>query len=663
MINKDFQLHCCILIPVHVSIIITFQKTSLLVVVLCLVLLSQDVLGSHQSHHSRYRRGILGKWFGTESNAVVQPAAIRNYNQQVQRVHTVNQQVPHYPIWKVHKYNGIDIKPMPVSMVPKYHHSANVRNGPITTVVHQQQQPIVRQERVQVPSLKSHPIAVAPINNPTTTTTSKTEDDIKGIMKLLGISDPSRVPSIQEVMDMLGASTQEEAIDTVKEIAATDEGIDLIKSFIESRQTPDDDEDAIIEVITQPPTTTTTTTTSTTTTTTLPPPTVAPPSPAVINHEKPIHPFWSPKNILSSAGAKVASRLDNLHTNTHLLGKIVESHTPPAAEGSSAFRNTLRNLRNFFTFDDNTPVALESYNVKEKPKQLLQQVTVPASPSVVYVNEPIPAAPINLPALPKLSPLPSLSGIRNIPPMPRMPQIQLPSHFSIPQNVVQGPYMKVKYPVASLAPQQMYRPQYQQRPLYSYRGQPISSAPTGTVRSPSSYEVPLYGPPIQRSQQRIPFSQSTRDAFQNAPQIISSLPVPSLPYTFEEEPAKQEQFDVDDQYFVAANSPIEAVVALPEDAIEESQQLTAIDNNERRRATEMDKDEQEGEEQQQQQGEQVNAGPQRLSGFNEAYATGKVHRATNVDIVQSRLTNGDTSNNTADEGVTDLGGGVVAVGE
>lgn len=516
---------------------------------------------------------------------------------------------------------------MPVSMVPQYQPNTEVvRNvAPPVVSVHQ---PVVVQERVAAPALQTQPIVVAPINEQTTNAivNSKTEEDIKGIMKLLGISDPSQMPSIQEVMDMLGASTQEEAIDTVKEIAATEEGIDMIKSFIESRQTPDEDEDAIIEVITQPPTTTTSTTT--TTTTPLPPPTTT--TPAILP-AKPLFHFWSPKNVLSSASAKVASRLDQVHTNAHLLGKILPNTAATTTEGSSTFRNTLRNLKNFFTFQDNSPVPFESLKVAPNHRQQV------ASPTVVYVNEPIPADPINLPALPQLASLPSLAGIRNIPTMPQIPQIQLPSHFNIPKHLVQGPYMKVKYPVSSLAPLPMYHPQRHHRPLYSYGGQPIGNAPA--VKS--SYEVPLYGQPQIRSSQ-IPFSQSTREAFQNAPQIISSLPsVPSLPYPFDEpklEKQPQESVDVDDQYFVAANSPIEAVVALPEDAVIIAD--TTSDNGQRSFGTaEIAKDEV----------EEVDdsavaaAGPQRLSGFDEAYATGKVHRATNVDIVQSRLTNGDTS--------------------
>lgn len=603
-------------------------RTALVVLLLCLTL-CQDVLASP----SRHRRGILGKWFGTDSNAVVQPAAIRRYDQQVQRV---NQQVPHYPIWKVHKYNGINIKPMPVSMVPQYQPNTEVVRNVAAPVINVHQ-PVIVQEKVAAPALQTEPIVVAPITEQTTTeiANSKTEEDIKGIMKLLGISDPSQVPSIQEVMDMLGASTQEEAIDTVKEIAATEEGIDMIKSFIESRQTPEEDEDAIIEVITQPPTTTTTTTT--TSTTTPPPPTTT--TPAILP-AKPLFHFWSPKNVLSSAGAKVASRLDRVHTNAHLLGKILpNTAATTTTEGSSTFRNTLRNLKNFFTFQDNSPVPIESLKVAPNQRQQV------ASPTVVYVNEPIPADPINLPALPQLATLPSLAGIRNIPTMPQIPQIQLPSHFNIPKHLVQGPYMKVKYPVSSLAPLPMYQ-QRHLRPLYTYRGQPIGNAPAAVK---SSYEVPLYGQPQIRSSQ-IPFSQSTREAFQNAPQIISSLPsVPSLPYPFEEQsqdkPA-QEAVDVDDQYFVAANSPIEAVVALPEDAVIIAD--TTSDNGQRSfGAAEIAKDEVVEED-----GSAVAAaGPQRLSGYDEAYATGKVHRATNVDIVQSRLTNGDTSlaADTADE--------------
>lgn len=573
-----------------------FQQVRGITILLCLALAQQCVVLGEQQFQ-RYRRGILGNWFGTASNALVPPT--------VQRVQTINQQVPHYPIWKVHKYNGINLRPLPVSVLSQYNPvpiTETTRNVPEVNQVSQNPKVV---EPYLTPVRIAEPTVVPVIQ------TSKTEDDIKGIMKLLGLSDPSQIPSIDEVMDMLGASTQEEAIDTVKEIASTDEGVELIKSFIESRQSPDDSDDRTIDTYFPTPITTSTLSPSTTT---LPPP-PPPPTPIVVATEKqPFH-FWSPKNHLSTASAKVASKLDGLHTNAHLLGRILPNNAATPAE-PSAFRNTLRNLRNFFTFQDNTAIPVEPVNV---PKQ----VHVDTQPKVVYVNNPIPAAPVDLPALPQLAPLPELSGVESIPQVPRIPQIQLPSHFSIPKNIVQGPYMRVKYPVSSLAPLPVYR----QRPLYNLR-----APATGTIHK-SSYDVPIYGPPLLSAPAPlatpIAFSSSTRDAFQNAPQIVSSLPVPSLPYSFEEQP-----INLVDQYTVSANSPIEAL-ALPEG---ELVLPVNIANNEERApaAIENAKD-----------ASEVSAavtveapGPQRLSGY-EAYATGKVHRATNVDIVQSRLTKGD----------------------
>lgn len=518
---------------------------------------------------------------------------------QVQRVHTVNQQVPHYPIWKVHKYNGINLKPLPVSVVPKYQPvqvSETVRQVPY--VVQQPSQvvppapvPAILEQKVKLP-VEQQELPTIEVG-PETIISAKTNEEIQGIMKLLGISDPQQVPSIDEVMSVLGASTPEEAIETVKEIAATEEGVDLIKSFIESRQAPE--EEFIIDVTTQTPPSIVVVEENVQP---LPPP--PPPS-------GPIHSFWKP-NILTKHTAKVASSLDQAHTNVHLLERMMPNNRGPTT--ASTFQNTWRNLRNFFTFQDNTPVPLETYNNHPNNNQrIVEQKPKSSTATVVYINEPIPSTSVNLPPLPQLSPLPDLPGVvGTIPSVPKIPQIQLPSHFSIPKRVVQGPYMKVKYPVSSLAPLSPNR----QFPLYTYQGQQIGSAPLK-----SSYEVPVYGPPAVKSQ--IPFSQSTKDAFKGAPKIISSLPVPSLPYTFEE----QEE----DQLSGAGNAPIEAV-ALPEVDEEEIRGKAA------RKVT-------------------VGGGPQRLSGY-EAYATGKVHRATNVDIVQSRLTNGSANSEVSE--VVERGG-------
>lgn len=524
----------------------------------------------------------------------------------------------------MHKYNGINLKPLPVSMVPKFVQSPAL---PLPVAEHKLAGvvPPTALPAATPTSLAANPIVVvAPA-----AVSTKTQEDVQGIMKLLGISDASKVPSIPEIMDLLGASTQEEAIDTVKEIAATEEGIDMIKSFIESRQAPDEDAAADIEIVEAPaPTTTEAPTTTTTTTTT--------PAPAPVIVEQPIsshHHFWSPKNLLASATYKAASHLDRTHTNAALLGNILAD--TQVAPTQSTFRNTLQNLKNFFSFHDNTAVPLQPAK-KLRPRPHSQSPTS----QVVYINEPIPSSPISLPSLPKLSPLPDLPPgiVGTIPSMPKIPKIQIPSHFSVPKSVVQGPYMNVNYPVASLAPLPVYR----QHPLYSYRGQPITSA-QGAVKT--SFEVPLYGPPATGTfKSQIPFSQSTKDAFKGAPKIISSFPVPSLPYESDAEVEEEEEEPLSE----SANSPIE-VVALPDSVVgeqeatpgeQQQQQVEVVALVEDSRRAEIAKaDDDDGSDAVEGDVQVSIAGPQRLSGY-EAYATGKVHRATNVDVVQSILTNG-----------------------
>lgn len=512
------------------------------------------VLTQVHASADRDRRSILGSIFGT--NEAVIPA---------REPQIINHQVQHYPVWKVHKYNGINLKPMPISVVPK-------SESPVPTIV---QEEVVIPKAFPPSSLLPVEHKVVPVsfssNNPVLS------DDVQNLMKLLGVSDASQVPSVQEVMDMLGASTQEEAIETVKEIASTEEGIELIKSFIEARQNPIEEEEEVIvepvaKVVVDPPT--------------------APSS-------------WSPTVSTVAAYSGIPNTLDRTHTNAQLLQRIV-----PADQGG--FRGAWRNLRQFFTIQDNTRVPLSQYSQ-----------SIPEQSSVIHVNHPIPAASIDLPKLPKLDPIPRLKNLPSYPNIPPLPIIKLPSHFNVPKAALQGPYTRVKYPVNNIRS----GPLFQRIPVYQQYNQPLIRQ---SQLPPASSLQPLVRTSVHSSspQFQINYSQSNFDAFQNAPKIVSSLPVPKLPYNFEETAEPGPALD-DDQYFVAAaNSPVQTI-AIPPPEIEDEivTKISPSSSSSQKYGTRY----------------------QRLSGFN-AFATGKVHRAANMDILQIPLTAG----NTADQSIGEL---------
>ncbi|XP_055838262.1 uncharacterized protein LOC129906505 isoform X2 [Episyrphus balteatus] len=50
----------------------------------------------------------------------------------------------------------------------------------------------------------------------------------------LGIRNLNEIPSLSELGDLLGTTSSEETIETIRELTATESGIDLIKAFIES---------------------------------------------------------------------------------------------------------------------------------------------------------------------------------------------------------------------------------------------------------------------------------------------------------------------------------------------------------------------------------------------------------------------------------------------
>ncbi|XP_055689979.1 uncharacterized protein LOC129793746 [Lutzomyia longipalpis] len=91
------------------------------------------------------------------------------------------------PIWRVHRYHGIDLRPVgPIAQAPPH-------SGWPPEAVH--------------------------------------------LARVMGL-EVHNLPAPAEVMNLLGVSTPEEALATIQDIAATPEGIAAMKSFLESRRPP-----------------------------------------------------------------------------------------------------------------------------------------------------------------------------------------------------------------------------------------------------------------------------------------------------------------------------------------------------------------------------------------------------------------------------------------
>lgn len=196
-----------------------------------------------------------------------------------------------YPIYRVHRYNGVQLVPMPYR-VP---HPANALqpnsqkatpavvadhrqpnggivsiNGPVVSSA-QNYYPVAAfpqniQPAAQIPQINQPVASTAQISQPIAPqahqpTASPIPSGIPAnLMELAreyGITDMSQLPSLDEVGNLLGATTPEETIEMIKEMAATEDGRNLIRSFVGGQSSSEDNEEAgseNVETIVEPET-------------------------------------------------------------------------------------------------------------------------------------------------------------------------------------------------------------------------------------------------------------------------------------------------------------------------------------------------------------------------------------------------------------------------
>lgn len=141
--------------------------------------------------------------------------------------------VYHYPIWRVHKYNGIDLKPMPVSMIPSHLQSSPAADNGAA----QESESIGYVQQTELdPQTTGYEIAEGSERFERTT-----PDELRKLAIQLGFPDLSKLPSFEDAMSLLGATTPEETISIIKELAATESGRDLIKQFFQGNNEAEND--------------------------------------------------------------------------------------------------------------------------------------------------------------------------------------------------------------------------------------------------------------------------------------------------------------------------------------------------------------------------------------------------------------------------------------
>lgn len=144
-----------------------------------------------------------------------------------QLLHNPNNPYQQYPMWLIQKYNGFDLKPIPVSLL-----SANLQSSLLTN-----------NSPIHHSADSASPIYQAEVDAKRTkydipTSSERIEKTIPAELQKLaisfGIQNLSKLPSLDEAMNLLGATTPEETISIIKELASTENGKEMIKQFMQS---------------------------------------------------------------------------------------------------------------------------------------------------------------------------------------------------------------------------------------------------------------------------------------------------------------------------------------------------------------------------------------------------------------------------------------------
>lgn len=152
---------------------------------------------------------------------------------QQQLAHSPNVPYQHYPKWIVQKYNGIGLKPIKVSMLPVKlqpslitDNSASVHHSDSASTVHPS---AINTKKIEheLPAYSDRIERTIPA-------------ELQKLALSLGIHDLSKLPSLDEAMNLLGTTTPEDTISIIKEIVSTKDGREMIKQFMQST---DDDAD------------------------------------------------------------------------------------------------------------------------------------------------------------------------------------------------------------------------------------------------------------------------------------------------------------------------------------------------------------------------------------------------------------------------------------
>lgn len=417
----------------------------------------------------------------------------------------VNNQL-RYPIWRIHKYNGVHLQPLPVSLVrdPNGVPNVNVNIGE----------------------------AVQSVENelPTQVTSTPVETwlspELVAMARQFGLSDFKNLPSLEQAMELLGTTTQEDTNAAIKEYASTEDGRNLIRQFVTTGglSAPDDNEVAASEnqEVIQ----------------------TAQGAEVKASADNPVGAASITQNVFQPFSGNVLAQLASLSSRPAQSEQQQEIDESDAVETTPS-PGIFSRITQWASFLN--PLA-NRQEIPIPPSQPDVEVNVRVSPPLNLDDEHIANQnTVPLPQLPELPALPSIPGAEQAP--PPLPQIHIPVRYIGPKvpftngfPAQGGPYVRVKLPLAGFNP----TPQYNIDPKYLHYGrsqldlQRVSQVPYVFARidERKPLQVPVSAPVIVNPPVAAPVlvdSQSSQVQLSESPshsgESSESLQLPTLDAT------------------------------------------------------------------------------------------------------------------------------------
>lgn len=468
---------------------------------------------------------------------------------------------PQYPIWRVHQYNGIHLKPVDMSQLPQ-----SLKTAPEVFPSHPPAEfDVDGSGSLQV--LQTNDIDP---RQPDSEIASEDGTDLPAeLMEMatsLGVTDMSKLPTLNEAMSLLGTTSAAETVSVIRDIASTENGQSLIRQFLQNSEDElSSSEEGDISASQQ--------------------------QPSVLDVEAEAAEQEPQESVLNEErgffGSVGDALVDRSNADQEVIPPTTDDIPAPASNSGGIFSI----ITNFFRPAPPT-VPLDSLT----ESTVVAQVTPPAPISVPQL---IPSSPFNiqssdydkvvrqyygrpvaqlndafsasfptlsLPRLPNINQTPNLpSNFQNLPPVPQLPNIRIPTYqspsaYSPPSSsshAQPGTYIRVRYPLAAFQPPQMQQQQLPRLSNHISASTPqraiIQSAiavPMSINNEPMVFELPHPHPnqivrttPAEHRSRtpastysdisQLPLSTENFNAFRNAPHIVTSYGTPALPFTFD----------------------------------------------------------------------------------------------------------------------------------